>query len=153
MIPTSSFVLCILMLSYACYSDLRTRTVSNKVWGVFFVAALPITLYKLIVGDVSLFHTVAAVLLVYGVGVTLFHLHVFGGADAKALIALAFLYSSPLLPVMVLLFASLYVLIATATYYFTHPSATLSNMRHIRVPFFLPMLAAYPISLFVLEHL
>lgn len=153
MIHLISFVLCLLTLSYACISDIRSRTVSNKLWGVFFVATLPLVIYNIIIGTTTLFQTAIAVILIYAVVNLLFHLRAFDGADAKAFIALAFLYSSISIPAVVLFLSSLFALIAAAIHYISHSSVSLSDMRHIRIPFFVSMFAAYPISAIMCNYL
>jgi len=81
----------LLFLFYASWSDYKTREVSNKVWLLFGPLALVLTATELVLYDAPdllpyaiCFGVTAsfAVLLFYGGG--------FGGADAKALMCLAF---------------------------------------------------------------
>ena len=92
MIDLLKLSVCVLFLLYSCRSDLRTRTVPNELWGVVFVAALPLVIADVLVrGSEYLLHTIIAVMGIYMVVYVLFRLKVFGGADAKAIIALSFI--------------------------------------------------------------
>ncbi len=80
-------------LLYSCRTDLQTRTVPNELWGVVFVVALPLVIADaLIEGTKYVCYTIVAVTCVYLFVYVLFRLGAFGGADAKALIALAFIF-------------------------------------------------------------
>ncbi len=93
MIDLLKLVICISFLLYSCHTDLRTRTVPNELWGVVFVAALPLVIADaLIKGTGYVFYTIISVTCVYLFVYILFRLGAFGGADAKALIALAFIF-------------------------------------------------------------
>ena len=92
-----SAALSFLFFTYASYSDLKTRTVDNNVWIIMIccgIALLPfkIGLYSL----VSIAFMVSFAFLVYYLGIILCKAHVlrrgiYGGADAKAIIALSIL--------------------------------------------------------------
>jgi preflagellin peptidase FlaK len=94
MIQTELFSVgfCATILIYACYSDLKTRTVINKLWLLLLAVGLPLALY-----NCYLFGVPFLISLGYSVGFTsllaylFFHLNLFGGADAKALIGIALL--------------------------------------------------------------
>ena len=143
MIDQISFAVCISFLSYATYSDLKTRTVPNELWGVFFVVSLPIVIYNIVIWNAVLFQTVIAMIVMYIAMYGLFQLKAFGGADAKALLGLTFIYSSPTVPIMVLLIAATLTIMSFAAYYLSHRSVTLSDLNHIPIPFFVPMTAGY----------
>lgn len=138
-----SFMVCLSFLSSATYFDLKTRTVPNELWGMFFVVSLPIVIYNIVILNAVLFQTVIAMIVMYIVMYGLFHLKVFGGADAKALLGLTFIYSSPTIPIMVLLIATTLTIIPFAAYYLLHRSLTLSDLNHIPIPFFVPLTAGY----------
>jgi len=93
MIDFLKLFICIFFLLYSCYTDLQTRTVPNELWGVVFVAALPLVIAgALIDGAEYVYHTIISVTGIYLFVYVLFWLGAFGGADAKALITLAFIF-------------------------------------------------------------
>lgn len=86
-------VLCFGCLGYASYSDLKSRTVSNTVWLYFAPLALLFSLVELSLYDAGttvLFFTSIGVSV--GLACALFYFGVFGGADAKAVMCLAFAF-------------------------------------------------------------
>lgn len=93
MIDLLKMVLCIAFLLYSCHTDLRERMVPNELWGVVFAATLPLVIADALAEGASyLLHTAISVVSVYAFVYVLFRLNAFGGADAKALIALAFIF-------------------------------------------------------------
>ncbi|MFA7080745.1 MAG: prepilin peptidase, partial [Candidatus Bathyarchaeia archaeon] len=78
------------ILSYASWSDFKTREVSNKVWVFYAPVALLLSLTQLILYNFSqlplygLSFGVTA-----GISLLLFYSGVFGGADSKALMCIA----------------------------------------------------------------
>ena len=93
MIDLLKLLVCMSFLLYSCRTDLQTRTVPNELWGVVFVVALPLVIADaLIEGTKYVCYTIVAVTCVYLFVYVLFRLGAFGGADAKALIALAFIF-------------------------------------------------------------
>jgi len=92
-IDLAKIFVCVSFLLYSCRSDLKTRTVPNELWGVVFVAALPLVIAGAMAeGKGYLLHTAVSVAGIYLFVYLLFRLNAFGGADAKALIALAFIF-------------------------------------------------------------
>ena len=86
------FLSAFLLLFFASYSDLKTRTVSDKIWVLMGV----IGLLMLVIQYFSVgFETTAYLLVIpmmFGVAYLLFRVGViFGGADAKALMSLSIL--------------------------------------------------------------
>ena len=83
---------CAIILVYACYSDLKTRTVTNKLWLLLLAMGLPLALYNWYLSGAPYL-----IRLGYSIGFTsllaylFFRLNLFGGADAKALIGIALL--------------------------------------------------------------
>ncbi|WP_440945994.1 A24 family peptidase C-terminal domain-containing protein [Methanosarcina sp. T3] len=85
-------------LFYSCYTDLKERRVSNKVWKYMLALGSVFVLYEVFTGGVSylkalIFSGVIVFLSIY----ILFQLGAFGGGDAKGLIVLSILF--PLYPV------------------------------------------------------
>lgn len=87
--------ICTPFLLYSCISDWKTRRVSNKVWLVLAIFAVIFAFYDLISsGLLSLFKLFFSTALIFLFVYILFHLGAFGGADAKALIAISLLIPS-----------------------------------------------------------
>lgn len=86
-------VFSLLILSYACYSDIRERRVSNIVWVVMASGGISFAGYSAIVQGVSLLILIISSVIIIGVmSYILFRLGLFGAADAKALICIALLF-------------------------------------------------------------
>ena len=93
MIDLIKLLICLVFLLYSCRRDLKTRTVPNELWGVVFVAALPLVIMDALAqGSRYLMHTTVSVVSIYIFAYVLFRIGAFGGADAKALIALSFIF-------------------------------------------------------------
>ncbi|UCB59649.1 MAG: prepilin peptidase [Candidatus Bathyarchaeota archaeon] len=88
-------------LSYASWSDFKTREVSNNVWAVFAPTAFLLTCVQLLVfppiGDVllSMMYYGLSFALTSAFSVALFYVGAFGGADAKALMCIALAIPEP----------------------------------------------------------
>ena len=83
------------MLSYASFSDLKTREVSDLTWVVFGALGLVLDVYEVIFGMLSLSNLVIPILFSTVLSFTLGYLGLFGGADFKAFVALAILQPHP----------------------------------------------------------
>ncbi|KAF5415519.1 MAG: Preflagellin peptidase [Candidatus Methanogaster sp.] len=93
MIDLIKLCICLIFLLHSCRCDLKTRTVPNELWGVVFVAALPLVIADALAqGSRYLMFATVSVVSTYVVVYILFRLGAFGGADAKALIALSFIF-------------------------------------------------------------
>ncbi len=84
-------------LGYASWQDLRSRRVSNKVWAIMILTAFPSAVALLsenmdTFGEGMLVSYGLSILLAVVLGFLLFHLRMWGGADAKALIAISITY-------------------------------------------------------------
>ncbi|AKB27162.1 Signal peptidase, type IV - prepilin/preflagellin [Methanosarcina siciliae T4/M] len=85
-------------LFYSCYTDLKERRVSNKVWKYMLASGSVFVIYEVFTGGVPylkalIFSGVVVFLSIY----ILFQLGAFGGGDAKGLIVLSILF--PLYPI------------------------------------------------------
>jgi len=93
------FSVCLLFLSAASISDIKTREVPNFIWLLFAPVGSILTLISLALNNWNLsLMTLCglSIVIIVGLSFTLFYLGLFGGADAKALICLAF--SMPVYP-------------------------------------------------------
>jgi Flp pilus assembly protein protease CpaA len=79
------------LLTYASWSDYKTREVSNRVWAIYAPIAIALSLMEFIFYDPSkiLLFGVSAGFTV-GLAFLLFYSGAFGGADSKALMCIAF---------------------------------------------------------------
>ncbi|KKH46544.1 A24 family peptidase C-terminal domain-containing protein [Methanosarcina sp. 1.H.A.2.2] len=85
-------------LLYACYTDLKARRVSNKVWKYMLASGSVFVIYDVYTGGIPylkslIFSGVIVFVSIY----ILFQLGAFGGGDAKGLIVLSIIF--PLYPV------------------------------------------------------
>jgi len=86
-------VLALLILAYACYSDIRKRSVSNIVWLVMAGVSIAFAGYGAVVQGMSfLIPLVFPVTITSVVSYIFFRLGLFGAADAKALLCIAMLF-------------------------------------------------------------
>jgi preflagellin peptidase FlaK len=86
-------VLALIILAYACYSDIRKRSVSNVVWLVMAGAGIAFAGYGAIVQGMSfLIPLVLCAIITIAVSYAFFRLGLFGAADAKALICIVLLF-------------------------------------------------------------
>ncbi len=99
-----SIALCSVCLLYACYSDLKTRSVPNELWLLMVLLGLPLAGYQVVRNGIPyLAHYLLALLGTALLAYLFFRLHLFGGADAKGLIAIAVLFPTHPLDSRVLL--------------------------------------------------
>jgi len=86
-------VFSLLVLAYACYSDIRKRSVSNIVWLVTAGVGIAFAGYCTVVqGMPFLIPLVFSVVITGAVSYIFFRLGLFGAADAKALICIVLLF-------------------------------------------------------------
>lgn len=90
-------VFSLFILLYACYWDIKQRTVSNVIWGVMLLIGVPFVLYRVLSDGAPYAMRVA-----WSLGVTsvicylFFRFRLIGGADAKALICIAIVFPTHL---------------------------------------------------------
>ena len=85
-------VFALLILVYACYSDIRKRSVPNIVWLVMAGVSIAFAGYYTVVQGMSfLFPLIFSATITGAVSYIFFRLGFFGAADAKALICIAML--------------------------------------------------------------
>jgi preflagellin peptidase FlaK len=95
MIDILKVLFCIPFLLYSCYTDIKTRRVTNKLWLVMLAGIAFFVLYDILTQGtpyiISLFLSAGSIfILVY----ILFQLGTFGGADAKSLIVISIILPS-----------------------------------------------------------
>src|SRR4030067_1722397 len=90
MLDILKILFCIPFLLYSCYSDIKTRRVTNKLWLVMLAGSAFFVLYDILTKGtpyiIFLFLSAGSIfVLVY----ILFQIGTFGGADAKSLIVIS----------------------------------------------------------------
>ena len=99
MIELLKVIVCLPFLAYSCYSDIKTRRVSNKVWPIMLGAASPLILYEMITSGLPyIFRTAISFAVIFIFVYILFMLHAFGGADAKVLMVISIIL--PIFPML-----------------------------------------------------
>src|SRR3970040_389536 len=90
MLDILKIIFCMPFLIYSCYSDIKTRRVSNKVWFVMLAGGILLVLYDIsIYGAAYLPRLFISAGFIFVFVYILFQVGVFGGADAKSLIVLS----------------------------------------------------------------
>ena len=88
-------VFSLLLLSYACDSDIRKRNVFNSVWVIMMAMGIIFAGYNVVTHGVSyLISLVFSITIITAVSYIFFRMRFFGGADVKALICLAVIFPS-----------------------------------------------------------
>lgn len=84
---------CSFFLIYSCISDWRSRKVQDKVWLLMGVACTPVVAYEFMnLWPEYAIHMAYSLSFMYILSYSLYRIHAFGGADAKALITLAYIF-------------------------------------------------------------
>ncbi len=95
MLDILKILFCTPFLLYSCYSDIKTRRVENKLWLVMVAIGTSFIINDIwIYGSDYLFLMLVSTGLVFVFVYLLFQFGVFGGADAKSLIALSLIIPS-----------------------------------------------------------
>lgn len=92
---------CVFILGYSCITDWKIRRAPNELWYVLGGIGLALDAYELWLLDFDLtfiIWLVVGILFIYGLVYVIFRVGGFGGADAKALIALAIMF--PIYPLL-----------------------------------------------------
>jgi len=90
MLDILKVLFCIPFLFYSCYSDIKTRRVTNKLWLVMLVGSAFFVLYDILTkGTPYIIFLFLSAGLIFVLVYILFQIGTFGGADAKSLIAIS----------------------------------------------------------------
>ncbi|MDI9645347.1 MAG: A24 family peptidase C-terminal domain-containing protein [Archaeoglobales archaeon] len=95
MLHLAKFAIVLSFLLYACWLDIKSRTVPNKVWKFMLIFAAPITFIEMasyVTSFPYLLITVSFAILTIALAYVLYALGAYGGADAKAIMCLAILF-------------------------------------------------------------
>ena len=98
MIEIIKILFTIPFLLYSCYSDMKTRSVSNRVWKCMLVFGSVFVFYEILIGRIPYLKALfLSGIIVFCSVYILFQLGAIGGGDAKGLIVLSILF--PLYPI------------------------------------------------------
>ncbi|MCD4704415.1 MAG: prepilin peptidase [Methanosarcinaceae archaeon] len=90
MIELLKVLVCLPFLLYSCYSDIKTRRVSNETWVMMFAAGFIFIIYDIMNnGALQIVRIAVSFLLIFGFVYILFYFNAFGGADAKVLMVIS----------------------------------------------------------------
>ncbi len=90
MLDILKILFCMPFLIYSCYSDIKTRRVTNKLWLVMLAGGSPFIVYDIYrEGFAYLPRLIISAGLIFVFVYIIFQLGTFGGADAKSLIVLS----------------------------------------------------------------
>lgn len=95
MLDLLKVLFCTPFLLYSCYSDIKTRRVTNKLWIVMLAGSVVFVFYDILTKGTSyLLHLFLSAGLIFVLVYILFQLGTFGGADAKSLIVISIILPS-----------------------------------------------------------
>lgn len=93
MLDILKILFCTPFLLYSCYSDIKTRRVTNKLWQLMLALGSVFVIYDILsYGIPYLFWIIISTCLTFGFVYILFQFGIFGGADAKSLIVLSIFF-------------------------------------------------------------
>jgi preflagellin peptidase FlaK len=95
MLDILKILFCIPFLLYSCYTDIKIRRVTNKLWLVMLAGSAFFVLYDILTkGMPYLMQLLLSAGLIFVLVYILFQLGTFGGADAKSLIVISIILPS-----------------------------------------------------------
>ncbi len=146
-----SYLVAIPLLAIASYTDLKTRTASNKLWLIMGIAGVILLFFS----PFDLLYFLLIVMIV-GILLAMFSTLPVGGADIKALITLAILFPYPLgngfLPPLysIFLYSSLFTLGSIPFLKIWHRQKSFKDLlTTYRFPFMVSLLAGVIILFFI----
>lgn len=99
MIEQVKVAVCMLILLYACYLDIKERSVTNVLWLIMIAVGIPFAIYDIIIcGTTFLIAFIYSLAFTFALAYIFFKLNFFGGADAKCLIAISILIPISAIP-------------------------------------------------------
>jgi preflagellin peptidase FlaK len=144
-IDISRLILGVVILSYASYTDIKTRRAANYLWLIMGVGGIILlVIHTVFIGFDNIFYLVFIPLMI-GFIYLLFQLRlIFGGADAKALMALAILvplqpmiYQLPILQINTIIFPGSWIIFSNSVilFLFIPLSLFIYNLIHRDIVF------------------
>ncbi len=85
-------IFCFSCLIYASWHDIKSRSVTNRLWLLMIVVGVPVASYNLLIHRIPFLISLSfSLLLTSALSYLCFRLNLFGGADAKSLICISLL--------------------------------------------------------------
>jgi hypothetical protein len=83
-----AFLLSIIVLLYAAYTDLKIREVPDKVWIIYFPLASILLIFRILLNPELLIVTLMSIVIIFCISLSMLYVGLFGGADFKAFLCL-----------------------------------------------------------------
>lgn len=83
------FLLSLIILLYAAYTDLKTREVPDQVWIIYFPLALILLIFRILLDPRLLAISLISIVVIFFISFSMLYVGLFGGADFKAFICLS----------------------------------------------------------------
>ena len=84
-----AFLLSLIILLYAAYSDLKTREVPDQVWIIYFPLALLLLIFRILLDPNLLIISLMSIIIIFCISLSMLYIGLFGGADFKAFVCLS----------------------------------------------------------------
>lgn len=84
-----AFLLSLIILLYAAYTDLKTREVPDQVWIIYFPLALILLIFRILLDPKLLAISLISIVIIFVISFSMLYVGLFGGADFKAFICLS----------------------------------------------------------------
>jgi prepilin signal peptidase PulO-like enzyme (type II secretory pathway) len=84
-----TFLLSLIILLYAAYTDLKTREVPDQVWIIYFPLALILLIFRILLDPTLLIISLMSIVIISCISLSMLYVGLFGGADFKAFICLS----------------------------------------------------------------
>ncbi|MFC1507051.1 A24 family peptidase C-terminal domain-containing protein [Thermoproteota archaeon] len=98
-----AFLLSIIVLLYAAYTDLKAREVPDKVWIIYFPLASILLIFRILLNPEFLIVSLVSIIIIFSISFSMLYVGLFGGADFKAFICLSIALPVNPLPLLSLL--------------------------------------------------
>lgn len=98
-----AFLLSIIVLLYAAYTDLKIREVPDQVWIIYFPLASILLIFRILLNPEFLIVTLLSIIIIFCISLSMLYVGLFGGADFKAFICLSIALPVNPLPLVSLL--------------------------------------------------
>lgn len=84
-----AFLLSLIILLYAAYTDLKTREVPDQVWIIYFPLALILLIFRILLDPRLLAISLISIVIIFVISFSMVYVGLFGGADFKAFMCLS----------------------------------------------------------------
>lgn len=98
-----AFLLSIIVLLYAAYTDLKTREVPDQVWIIYFPLVSILLIFRILLNPELLIVSLMSIIIIFCISLSMLYVGLFGGADFKAFVCLSIALPVNPLPLLSLL--------------------------------------------------